>query len=51
VPPSLDCPIQIETKEFGVLMLDSLDKRIPVLEEITALKLRITDIEKRLAMA
>ncbi len=31
--------------------LDSLEKRIPVIEEITALKLKIADIEKRLAVA
>jgi hypothetical protein len=31
--------------------LDSLEKRIPVIEEITALKLKIADIEKRLAEA
>jgi archaellum component FlaC len=30
--------------------LDSLEKRIPVIEEITALKLKIADIEKRLAV-
>lgn len=30
---------------------DSLEKRIPVIEEITALKLKIADIEKRLAEA
>ena len=33
------------------LRLDSLEKRIPVIEEITALKLKIADMEKRLAMA
>jgi len=31
--------------------LDSLEKHIPVIEEITALKLKIADIEKRLAAA
>ncbi|GFO96189.1 uncharacterized protein ig2599ANME_0376 [groundwater metagenome] len=31
--------------------LDSLEKRIPVIEEITALKLKIAEIEKKLAMA
>ncbi|HIH45250.1 MAG TPA: hypothetical protein HA257_09360 [Candidatus Methanoperedenaceae archaeon] len=31
--------------------IDSLDKRIPVIEEITALKIKIADIEKRLAVA
>jgi len=31
--------------------LDSLEKRIPVIEEITALKLKIAEIEKRLALA
>jgi hypothetical protein len=31
--------------------LDSLEKRIPVIEEITALKLKIADIEKRIAVA
>ncbi len=30
---------------------DYLEKRIPVIEEITALKLKIADMEKRLAMA
>ncbi len=30
---------------------DSLEKRIPVIEEITALKLKIAEIEKRLAVA
>jgi hypothetical protein len=30
---------------------DSLEKRIPVIEEITALKFKIADMEKRLAMA
>ena len=31
--------------------LDSLENRIPVIEEITALKLRIAELEKRLAVA
>ncbi len=31
--------------------LDSLEKRIPVIEEITALKIRMADLEKRLAVA
>ncbi len=31
--------------------LDSIEKRIPVIEEITALKLKIADIEKKLAVA
>ena len=31
--------------------LDSLEKRIPVIEEITTLKLKIAEIEKRLAVA
>jgi chromosome segregation ATPase len=31
--------------------LDSLDKRIPVIEELTALKIKIADIEKKMAMA
>jgi predicted nucleic acid-binding Zn-ribbon protein len=31
--------------------LDSLEKRIPVIEELTALKLKIAEIEKRLAIA
>ncbi|MDP2766730.1 MAG: hypothetical protein Q8O41_04675 [Candidatus Methanoperedens sp.] len=31
--------------------LDSLEKRIPVIEEITALKIRIAEMEKKLAMA
>ncbi len=31
--------------------LDSLEKRIPVIEEITALKLKIADLEKKFAMA
>ncbi len=30
---------------------DSLEKRIPVIEKITALELKIADIEKRLALA
>ncbi len=30
---------------------DSLEKRIPVIEEITALKLRIAELEKKLAEA
>ncbi|KCZ72987.1 hypothetical protein ANME2D_00046 [Candidatus Methanoperedens nitroreducens] len=30
---------------------DSLEKRIPVIEKITALELKIADIEKRLASA
>ncbi len=30
--------------------LDSLEKRVPVIEEITALKIRIADMEKKLAM-
>jgi chromosome segregation ATPase len=30
---------------------DYLEKRIPVIEEITALKIKIADMEKRLAMA
>jgi hypothetical protein len=30
---------------------DSLEKRIPVIEELTALKLKIADIEKRIAVA
>ncbi len=34
-----------------ILRLDSLEKRIPVIEEITALKLKIADIEKRLTAA
>jgi len=33
------------------IKLDSLEKRIPVKEEITAPKLRIADMEKRLALA
>jgi hypothetical protein len=33
------------------IRLDSLEKLIPVIEEITALKLKIADMEKRLAMA
>ncbi len=42
-----------ETKsEFQGLhyQLDSLEKRIPVIEEITALKLKIAELEKRLAV-
>jgi predicted nucleic acid-binding Zn-ribbon protein len=31
--------------------LDSIEKRIPVIEEITALKLRITELEKKFAAA
>ncbi|GFO96295.1 uncharacterized protein ig2599ANME_0484 [groundwater metagenome] len=31
--------------------LDSIEKRIPVIEEITALKLKIAEIEKKLAVA
>ncbi len=30
---------------------DSLEKRIPVIEKITALELKIADLEKRLAVA
>jgi len=30
---------------------DSLEKRLPMIEELTALKIRIADIEKRLAAA
>ncbi len=33
------------------LRFDSLEKRIPVIEEITALKLRIAELEKKLAVA
>lgn len=33
------------------IKFDSLEKRIPVIEELTALKIRIADIEKRLAVA
>ena len=33
------------------IKLDSLEKRIPVIEEITALKLKIADLEKRLEVA
>jgi predicted nucleic acid-binding Zn-ribbon protein len=33
------------------IKLDSLEKRIPVIEEITALKIRMADLEKRLAVA
>lgn len=33
------------------IRLDSLEKRIPVIEEITVLKLKIAEIEKRLAAA
>jgi DNA repair exonuclease SbcCD ATPase subunit len=33
------------------IKLDSLEKRIPVIEEITALKIKVADMEKRLAMA
>lgn len=33
------------------IKLDSLEKRIPGIEEITALKLKIAEIEKRLAVA
>ena len=33
-----------------ILRLDSLEKRIPVIEELTALKIRIADIEKRMAV-
>jgi len=33
------------------IKFDSLEKRIPVIEEITALKLRIAEIEKKLEMA
>ncbi len=43
-----------ETKsEFTAMyyILDSLEKRIPVIEEMTALKLKIADLEKRLAEA
>ncbi len=31
--------------------LDSIEKRIPVIEKITALEIKIADIEKRLALA
>jgi chromosome segregation ATPase len=31
--------------------LDSIEKRIPVIEEITALKLRIAELEKKFAVA
>jgi hypothetical protein len=31
--------------------LDSIEKRIPVIEKITALELKIADLEKRLAVA
>ncbi len=43
-----------ETKsEFTAMhyRLDSLEKRISVIEEMTALKLKIADLEKRLAEA
>lgn len=43
-----------ETKsEFTGLhyRLDSLEKRIPVIEKITALELKIADLEKKLAVA
>ena len=33
------------------IRLDSIDKRIPVIEELTALKIKMADIEKRLAVA
>lgn len=31
--------------------LDSIEKRIPVIEKIAALELKIADLEKRLAVA
>ncbi len=33
------------------IKLDSLEKRIPVIEEITALKIKIAELEKRMATA
>ncbi|HIH44198.1 MAG TPA: hypothetical protein HA257_03700 [Candidatus Methanoperedenaceae archaeon] len=38
--------------EFAVMnyRFDSLDQRIPVIEEITALKIKIAEMEKKLAM-
>ncbi len=33
------------------LRFESLENRIPVIEEITALKIKIADMEKRLAAA
>jgi hypothetical protein len=33
------------------IKLDSLEKRIPVIEELAALKIRMADLEKRLAVA
>jgi hypothetical protein len=46
--------VRNETKsDFAGLhyRFDSLEKRIPVIEEITALKLRIAEMEKKLATA
>ncbi len=43
---------KIETlNKIMTIKFDSLDQRIPVIEEITALKLKIADIEKKLASA
>jgi len=33
------------------IRLDSLEKRIPVIEKITALEIKMADLEKRLALA
>ena len=34
-----------------IVRLDSLEKRLPVIEELTALKLKIAEIEKKIALA
>jgi uncharacterized coiled-coil DUF342 family protein len=38
-------------KNEMTVRLDSIEKRIPIIEEITALKLKIADIERRQAVA
>lgn len=47
---NVDIKIDSLRTEMNV-RLDSIEKRIPVIEKITALELKIADIEKRLAVA
>lgn len=47
---NVDIKIDSLRTEMNV-RLDSIEKRIPVIEKITALEIKIADIEKRLALA